>query len=204
MDSIEHQKDSVKKYRIRDDGRIEALRPGPWGGIGTVGGFISAEHNLGHDDHCWVYGDARVYENAQVYGDARVCDDARVYGDARLHGAARVYENAHVYENAQVCDDARVYGGARVRGAARVLCDVPGGALEFGTHQWVAVWCVADGYSKLICEIDGVAWIGAGCRWFTLADAIRHWATRTDDRKETIALLQGAIALADQRGLRHE
>ena len=29
MDSIEHQKDSVKKYRIRDDGRIEALRPGP-------------------------------------------------------------------------------------------------------------------------------------------------------------------------------
>ena len=185
MDNIKHQKDSVMKYRIRDDGRIEALRPGPWGGIGTVGGFVSGEHNLAHEGDCWVHGDALVHEAARVYENAQV------------------YENAHVYIGAQVYGDARVYGDALVRGDARVLCDVPGGALKFGTHQWVAVWCVANGYGKLICEIDGVAWIGAGCRWFTLADAIRHWTTHTDDRKETIALLQVAIALADQRGLRH-
>ena len=35
-----------KKYEIRADGRIVALRDGPWSVAGTVGGFVEHEGNL--------------------------------------------------------------------------------------------------------------------------------------------------------------
>ena len=31
---------------------------------GELGGFIEKEDNLSHDDNAWVYGDARVYDDA--------------------------------------------------------------------------------------------------------------------------------------------
>ena len=75
----------TKLFRIRalvEFGDVEA---------GELGGYVEKESNLGHDDNAWVYGDARVYDNALVY------DNARVYGDAQVSGDARVYDNARVY-----------------------------------------------------------------------------------------------------------
>ena len=60
----------------------------------------------------------------------------------------------------------------------------------------------ADGYRKCIAQVDGVAYIGAGCRWFTLADAIKHWADR-EDRPLTRCLMQSAISVAGLRGWKH-
>ena len=78
----------TKLFRIRalvEFGDVEA---------GELGGYVEKESNLGHDDNAWVYGDARVYDNALVY------DNARVYGDAQVSGDARVYDNARVYGDA--------------------------------------------------------------------------------------------------------
>lgn len=61
----------------------------------------------------------------------------------------------------------------------------------------------ADGYRKAIAQINGVAWIGAGCRWFTLADALAHWTNHKFDRSLTLALMQSAIAIADSKGWKH-
>ena len=80
----------TKLFRIRalvEFGDVEA---------GELGGYVEKESNLGHDDNAWVYGDARVYDNALVY------DNARVYGDAQVSGDARVYDNARVYGDAWV------------------------------------------------------------------------------------------------------
>jgi len=60
----------------------------------------------------------------------------------------------------------------------------------------------ADGYRKCIAQVDGVAYIGAGCRWFPLADAIRHWANNPD-RELTMCLMQSAIFVAGLRGWKH-
>lgn len=38
-----------KNYEIRADGRIMALGDGPWGPIGTVGGYVAHESNLDHN-----------------------------------------------------------------------------------------------------------------------------------------------------------
>ena len=58
----------------------------------------------------------------------------------------------------------------------------------------------ADGYRKCIAEVKGVAHIGAGCRWFTLRDALKHWGGHSEDRRMTMALLESAKAIAALKG----
>lgn len=61
----------------------------------------------------------------------------------------------------------------------------------------------ADGYRKCIAQVDGVAYIGAGCRWFTLADALRHWDNK-EDRILTMCLMQSAVFIAGYKGWAHD
>ena len=88
-----------KKYELTDetiefDGytlhRIKASRDFGDVHAGDLGGWVESEENLSHEGTCWVYGHARVYDDAQVHGHARVFGDARVYGHALVHGHARV------------------------------------------------------------------------------------------------------------------
>jgi len=60
----------------------------------------------------------------------------------------------------------------------------------------------ADGYRKCIAQVDGVAYIGAGCRWFTLAQALKHWDNKPD-RVLTMCLMHAAIAIAQSKGWNH-
>jgi hypothetical protein len=71
----------ILKYELIPEGdmfRLKALRD--FGNVqkGDLGGLVKGEHNLSHEGHCWVYGNARVSGNAGVYGDARVYGDADV------------------------------------------------------------------------------------------------------------------------------
>lgn len=61
-----------------------------------------------------------------------------------------------------------------------------------------------DGYSKIVAEVNGVAYIGAGCRWFPLAEALHHWKNRTEDRALTLCLMEAAIAVAKLRGWNYQ
>ena len=58
-----------------------------------------------------------------------------------------------------------------------------------------------EGYRKCIANVDGVAYIGAGCRWFTLQEAIRHWENRKD-RVLTKVLMKYALEIAKHKGWR--
>ena len=104
--------------------------------------------------------------------------------------------NLSVSGNAWVSGNAQVYGDARVYGAISIMT---------GVYMAIAVACLghADGYGKSLCNKDGVAYIGAGCRWFTLAEALRHWDNKPD-RVETMCLMQSAIFLAGYHGLAFE
>ena len=142
-----------KKYKIlKNDSitvngkklyRIQALRD--FGDVkkGDIGGYIQSHKNLSHEGNCWIYDDAKVYENANVYGNARIYDNARVYGNARIYdnarvcGNARIYDNARVFENAWVYGDANVYESAGVFGNANVYDKVGvfGAAKVFGNAE---------------------------------------------------------------------
>jgi FAD/FMN-containing dehydrogenase len=66
-----------------------------------------------------------------------------------------------------------------------------------------ATWAIdigaANGYRVCVAEVNGVAYVGAGCRWFTLSAALKHM--QDDDRIELRCLLESAIAIAGYRGL---
>ena len=70
--------------------------------IGDLGGWIEKEENLSHEGKAWVFGDAKVWGNAEV------CGDAEVWGNAKVCG------NAEVWGNAKVCGDAEVFSASHV------------------------------------------------------------------------------------------
>ena len=61
---------------------------------GELGGFIESDKNLSIAGDAWVYGNARVWGDAQVYGNAWVYENAQVWGDAQVCGNTQVWGNA--------------------------------------------------------------------------------------------------------------
>ena len=121
-------------------------------------------------------------------GKGRVYDSAKVDASSYIGENAQVSGNAQVYGNAQVSGDAQVYGNAQVSGNARVSGDalVSGDAKVYGLMR-------SDGFcfTYVLCK-DGRHRIIAGCRYFTMGAARRHWKkTRfgTPLGNETLAIL---------------
>jgi len=113
------KKDTIKVgntilYRIQSLKDFKGVRKG------ELGGYVEREDNLSHDGLCWVYDNARIYNNAWVYGNAQVYGNAEVYDNAEVYGNARVYGDAWVYNNTEVYGNARVYGNTEVYGNARL------------------------------------------------------------------------------------
>lgn len=109
-----------------------------------------------------------------VANTAKVTDTAYVGSDAVVSGSAQVFGNAVVSGNAVVCGYAQVYGDAVVSGTLLTANR-------------------SDGYTFAIfkCQ-DGQTRITAGCRYFTIPEAINHWTnTRGGTRlgKESIMLV---------------
>lgn len=52
---------------------------------GDLGGWIEKEDNLSQSGNAWIFGEAKVYDEAEV------SDEACVYGNAEVSGEACVY-----------------------------------------------------------------------------------------------------------------
>ncbi|BDE81799.1 LbetaH domain-containing protein [Porphyromonas somerae] len=148
--------------------RIKALREFGDVSKGDVGGYIEKEDNLSHSGICWVYCDARVFDNARVLGDAAVSgnalimasatirDNAFVTDDARVTGGALVCDDAHIGDNAIVSDSATIRGYAKIVGNAKVRdIAIVGGMARVRDNSAVIENAQVDG----ICSIHGKALI---------------------------------------------
>jgi len=120
-DKITHISNGITLYRIkalRDFGDVKA---------GDLGGFIQKEVNLSHDGNCWIYGHAKVFDNAKIINDAvvegkaEVFDNAIISDKAKVGGSAKIYCNAIIYRESGVYDNAEVYGNAEIGGNCIVL-----------------------------------------------------------------------------------
>ena len=100
--------------------RIKALKDFSDVTKGDIGGFVEKEDNLFQGGKCWIYDNAKVYDNALVSDNARVFDDAIVHGNAKVYHDAWVYQEAQVFDNAEVYGDAQVYGHAEIIGNAQI------------------------------------------------------------------------------------
>ena len=127
-----------KKYRLTDETiefygvvlhRIEALKDFDHIKKGDKGGFVQSENNLSHDGDCWVYDDAKVFNDAYVSGDARCNDNSMIYENARVTNNAKIFSNSkvhgnsNIFGNAYICDNSNVYDRACIRGNAFIIKD---------------------------------------------------------------------------------
>ena len=101
--------------------RIQALKDFSDVKAGDKGGWIEKEENLSQEDYCWIYDEAKVYNNACIIDKARIRHNAEVYGNAKIFVQAWIYDNAKVCENSEIYDEAHVYGFANISGNAKVF-----------------------------------------------------------------------------------
>ena len=87
---------------------------------GDLGGYIENEDNLSHNGKCWVFGNARVFDDACVSGKAQVFGNARIFDDTLVSNNAQVCGDACVSDNACVSGDACVYNNAKIYSNAHI------------------------------------------------------------------------------------
>lgn len=111
-ETIVHNGRTLHRIRaLKDFGDIRAEE---------LGGFIEKEINLSQRGNCWIFDNAKVYDNAEIRDNARVWDDTEIYGNAKIYDQATVYGNAKVYDYAIVRGNAKVYKDAILRYEQRV------------------------------------------------------------------------------------
>ena len=155
-----------KKYKLTEETtgiygrilhRIEALKD--FGNVkkGDKGGFVENEENLSQYRNCWIYGNAKVCENALVRDDAEVYDNAEVCGNVLIsdnaHGNCRdqkqllmrpddrplyskgaifIGENVWIGEKAAILSGVHVGDGAVIGANSVVTHDVPAFSIVAG------------------------------------------------------------------------
>ena len=137
-------------------------------------------------DFVWPEPDA--YGNRTLANGASIGRRASIGPGAVIGQYARIEQDAVIERHATIGRYAVIGQGARVGPNAR----------------WIACVGFADGYYKDLCAVGDVAYIGAGCRWFTLGEALRHWGNHKENRQDTLDLMQAAVAIAKRRGLKLE
>ena len=163
-------------------------------------------------------GDGAIIGNGASIGDwASIGDRASIGDEASIGDRASIGDEASIGNGASIGDGAIIGNGASIGNGARIgdwaiICDGAsiGNGARIGNGASIGASCsdavdigFADGYRKCIAQIKGVAWIGAGCRWFTLADALKHWSAK-EDRDMTMCLMMSAIHIAEVKGWSHD
>lgn len=63
---------------------------------GDLGGWIEKEENLNQEDNAWVFGNAKVWGDAEISGNAKIWGDAKICDNAGIWGDAEIYRTTHV------------------------------------------------------------------------------------------------------------
>lgn len=114
-------------YRIRalknvvesDDGTYAVKK-------GTLGGYVQKEENLSHEGDCWVFDNAKVFDDVRVQDNAFITDESMVFGNAVVKDKAitcnqsKIYGFAIVKDSSITMDRSEVYGHAVINGQARI------------------------------------------------------------------------------------
>ena len=108
-----------------------------------------------------------------------------------LNGGGWVANSASVPESATVPPTA-IIGPLCSLGKGCSLGEDASDAIDLGAFE---------GWRKVIYQKNGIAFIGAGCYQFTLAEARAHWVDR-EDRQLTRAMLLCATEIARLKGWR--
>jgi len=81
---------------------------------GDLGGYIEKEYNLSQLGNCWIFQNAKVFDDAGVRGNALICHCAKVFNDAWVRDNAIVERNAQICGSALICLDCRISNSMKI------------------------------------------------------------------------------------------
>lgn len=130
------------KYQLTDESinfqgkvlhRIRALAS--FGDVkkGEIGGFIEKQENLGiltQEGNSWVYGNAKVFDdaiiavNGKVKNNAIICEKAMISDNAVVSNSAKLFGRAYAGGAAEIKDNAVVSGHAKILDGAKISGDI--------------------------------------------------------------------------------
>ena len=104
------------EYKGRKLYRIKALKSFSDIKCGDIGGYVENGKNLSQNGNCWIYNNAKVYDDGRVFdnaiikNDAEVFDNASVLDNAIIQDNAICFNNSVIYRNAVCGIDTKVCG----------------------------------------------------------------------------------------------
>ncbi len=150
--------------------------------------------SIGNYTHLGYYASIGIYTHigdVTSIGDGTSIGNYTRIGDGTSIGAGTSIGNGtHIGDDVNIGDHTQIGDLTHIGGAASIGNDASE-VIDLG---------YADGFRKCIANVKGVAYIGAGCHWFTLAEAIRHWESHDKNRDLTLCLMQSAIHIAGLKG----
>ena len=162
----------------------EGTSIGAWASIGegtSIGAWVSIGE--GAFIGAWV----SIGEGTSIGAEASIGERAFIGAWASIGGRASIGEGTSIGAWASIGEGTSIGAWASIGAKSSEAVDL----------GW------ADGYRKCVAQVDGVAYIGAGVWWFTLTDALNHWADKPD-RELTMCLMMAAVHIAGLRGWSHE
>jgi len=87
---------------------------------GEKGGYVESFKNLSHEGSCWIYDEAKAYDDATLIEHACLKDKAEASFRAVLCGRAVARHWAKVSGYAKICDNSQVEEHAHVFGNATI------------------------------------------------------------------------------------
>lgn len=210
-----------KKYELIESNikglyRVKALKD--FGDVkkGDIGGYVENPNNLSHEGYCWVYDNAKIYNEARIYGNSQVSDyavidgNARIYGNSRvsncavIDGNARIYGDSEVWDYAIIRDNALIYGDSVISGNAFI-----GGDTEIKTGRHIG--CIEEKFKNVLyiqckaslitvyTDVNNVIKCNIGCqKKMTLTDLInriKEDGGMTKDKEEYVRIMENAHLL---------
>ena len=121
---------------------------------------------------------ASIGNNTSIGDGTRIGDGTSIGNYTSIGDGTSIGNNTSIGDGTRIGDDTSIGDGASE-------------VIDLG---------YADGFRKCIANVHGVAYIGAGCHWFTLAEAIKHWESHDKNRDLTLCLMQAAIHIAGLKG----
>ena len=171
-------------------------RDGDWR-IAPAGlAWIAEGHQIVVGNYASIGDGTRIGNYASIGNYAYIGEGACIGEGASIGNYASIGNGTSIGNYVNIGNYASIGEGARIGNYAHIgnyasIGDFASEVIDLG---------FADGYRKCIANVNGVAYIGAGCRWFTLAEAIKHWESHDENRDLTLCLMQSATHIARLKG----
>ena len=187
---------------------VEPLVAGSWV---QIDGRVVIEEDVEIGDECRLGGGVTIDKGCVLKDKVRLGEGSWISPNVTLGYHTTLYQGVVIGEGSTLGKFVKVGESSALRGKCTLADEkeLGGGSyinntrIQDGVCEILHDLGFADEYRKILCSSKGVAYIGAGCRWFTLEEALRHWGNHEEDRLATMALMESAKALASLHKLKY-